>query len=221
MKNNNLNQLVFGLFVLMASLAHAQENVVRIPLKTLTKPAYDLVGLDGKKLSIADLKSQFDNKADLSKLNPSENKFWQNSDLASNQVIDQNLHNMMPSPEQGLVYDTFVGVVRELGMYAINVRPANNPNVIYRLKSGLQVHSSLLKAALLRKIGIYQESPKYYNKVKLQFKSLEEMNSFIVQAFCVSGPDETAVSCLSVDPESRGFLSQKDENNFSIMVHGS
>lgn len=221
MKKSNLNQLVFGLFVLFAGLAQAQENVVRIPLKTLTKPAYDLVGLDGKKLSVSDLKSQFDKKQDLSKLNPIENKFWQNTDLASNQVIDQNLHNQMPTPSEGLVFDSFVGVVRELGMYAINVRPANNPNIVYRLKSGLQVHSSLLKAALLRKIGIHQESPKYYQSVKLKFKSLAEMNSFIVQAFCVSGPDETAVSCLSVDPESRGFLSQKDETNFTVMVHGS
>ncbi len=221
MNNYNLSKLVFGLFVMWASFANAQDNTVRIPLKTLTKPAYDLLGADGKVLSVADLKSQFDKKADLSKLNPSENKFWQNTNLANNSAIDQNLHELMPSQEEGLLYDGFVGVVRELGMYAINVRGVNNPAQIYRLKSGLQVHASLLKAALLRKIGIYQESPKYLQSVKLKFKSLADLNGFIVQAFCVSGPDETAISCLSIDPESRGFLSEKNENDFTVVVHGS
>ncbi len=221
MNLHDLYQLVFGFMVFWGTLASAQDNIVRIPLKTLTKPAYDLVGEDGKKLSVADIKSQFDRKVDLSKINPSENKFWQNTNLSMNAAIDQDLHKFMPSAEEGLLFDSFVGVVRELGMYAINVRGVNNPEQVYRLKSGLQVHSSLLKAALLRKIGIHQESPKYLQAVKLKFKNLSELNSFIVQAFCVSGPDETAISCLSIDPESRGFLSKKNEAEFSVIVPGS
>lgn len=217
----NLDKLVFGLLIIGAPFAKAQDNVVRIPLKTFTKPAYDLVDAGGKKLSVADIKSQFDKNEDLSKLNPTENKFWQNTNLATNSAIDQNLHNQMPSKEEGLLFDSFVGVVRELGMYAINVRGANNSSQVYRLKSGLQVHSSLLKAALLRKIGIYQESPKYFQSFKLKFKSSEEMNSFITQAFCVSGPDEIAINCLSIDPESRGFLSEKNETDYTVVVHGS
>lgn len=221
MNLHNVNQLFIGFVLCWNSYAVAQDNSVRIPLKTLTKPAYDLVGADGRKLSVADIKSQFDKNADLSKLNPSENKFWQNTNLSNNSAIDQNLHNQMPAKSEGLLFDSFVGVVRELGMYAINVRGASNPDQVYRLKSGLQVHSSLLKAALLRKIGIFQESPKYLQSVKLTFKSLAELNSFIVQAFCVSGPDETAISCLSIDPESRGFLSEKNETDFSVVIHGS
>lgn len=201
--------------------AQAQENVVRIPLNTFIKPAYDLIDANGKKLSVSDIKSHFDKNADLSKINPAENKFWQNTQLAQNSAIDQNLHNLMPSSGDEIYFDSFVGVVRELGMYAINVRGSKNPNEVYRLKSGLQVHSSLLKAALLRKIGIYQESPKYISSVKLKFKSLAEMNNFITQSFCVAGPDDVAISCLSVDPESRGFLSQKNEQDFTVMVHGA
>lgn len=225
MNNYNFCRWVFGLVFAGLSFAYAQDNTVRIPLKTFTKPAYDLVDAKGKNLSVAELKSQFDTNVDLSKLNPIENKFWQNTDLPANSVIDQNLHNLMPSERDalaaGLNFDSFVGVVRELGMYAINVRSAKDPSQVYRLKSGLQVHASLLKAALLRKIGIYQESPKYFQSVKLKFENSAQLNSFIMQAFCVAGPDEVAISCLSIDPESRGFLSDKNETDNTVIVHGS
>ena len=200
---------------------YAQESIVRIPLKTLTKPAFDLVDSNGNRLSIGQIKSQFDNGFDLSTLNPVENKFWQNNEGTPLPALDHLLHAQMPTPEQGLIFDGFVGVVRELGMYAINVKHPNNPTQIYRLKSGLQLHSSLLKAALLRKIGIFQESPRYYSSVKVKFNSVAEMNEFIKQAFCVGGPDEVAISCLSVDPDDRGFISQKDEANLSLVLHGS
>lgn len=221
MKTSILNRLLLAGFLLTSSFAFAQESIVRIPLKTLTKPAFDLVGDDGQRLSVGQLKSRFDRNMDLSTINPAENKFWQNTDGARNTAIDNMLHMQMPTPEVGLVFDGFVGVVRELGMYAINVRAANDVNQVYRLKSGLQVHSSLLKAALLRKIGIFQESPKYYQSVKVKFNSLTEMNDFIKQAFCVGGPDEVAISCLSIDPDERGFISRKDEANLTLVLHGS
>ena len=221
MKTSILNKLLLAGFLLASSFVHAQESIVRIPLKTLTKPAFDLVGSDGQRLSVGQLKSRFDRNVDLSTINPAENKFWQNNEGNRNAAIDNMLHMQMPTPEVGLLFDGFVGAVRELGMYAINVRAANDPNQIYRLKSGLQVHSSLLKAALLRKIGIFQESPKYYQSVKVKFNSLTEMNEFIKQAFCVGGPDEVAISCLSIDPDDRGFISRKDEANLTLVLHGS
>lgn len=211
-----------GTFLLFFGItANAQESVVRIPLNTLTKPAFDLVGPDGQRLSVGQLKTQFDRNLDLSTFNPIENKFWQNPQAANYPAVDNLLIGQMPSPEVGLLYNGFVGVVRELGMYAISVKSAANPTQTYRLKSGLQVHSSLLKAALLRKIGIFQESPRYYQSVKVKFNSLAEMNDFIKQAFCVGGPDEVAIACLSIDPDDRGFISNKNEADFTLTLHGS
>jgi hypothetical protein len=215
------NRMFCVLFFAFGFHLDAQESIVRIPLKTLNKPAFDLVDSNGQVLSIGQIKSHFDKGLDLSTLNPLENKFWQNNETNPLPAVDYFLHAQMPSPEEGLVFDGFVGVVRELGMYAINVKHPLNPSQIYRLKSGLQVHSSLLKAAFLRKIGIYQESPKYYSNIKVKFNSLSEMNEFIKQAFCVGGPDEVAISCLSVDPDERGFISQKDESNLTLVLHGS
>jgi hypothetical protein len=221
MNTQSLVKLLLGVVFLIGFTANAQESIVRIPLKTLTKPAHDLIGPNGQRLTIGQLKTQFDRKLDLSMFNPIENKFWQNQDSAQYPAIDSMAIAQMPTPEVGLIYNGFVGVVRELGMYAISVKSASDPTQTYRLKSGLQVHSSLLKAALLRKIGIYQESPKYYQSVKVQFKSLAEMNEFIKQAFCVGGPDEVAISCLSIDPDDRGFISSKNENALTLMLHGS
>jgi len=213
--------MVFVFSTWLTSFANAQEATVRIPLKILAKPAYDLVDTDGKALSMAELKEQFDKKMDLSKINPLENKYWQNTDLTLNTAIDKSLHQEMPSQNEVLIFDSFVGAVRELGMYAINVRGANNPSVVYGLKSGLHVHASLLKAALLRKIGIYQESPKYLQSIKLKFKDLIQMNDFIKRAFCVDEEDKEGNGCLHGDLEKYGFLSQKNETDFSLMVHGS
>ncbi|MGZ3690909.1 MAG: hypothetical protein ACXVAX_05380, partial [Pseudobdellovibrio sp.] len=221
MKKLNVTQIIFTTLICFSGLVSAQESVVRIPLKTLTKPAFDLANGDGQKLSTGQLKSQFDKKIDLSTIDPVANKFWQDSDPASNTATDPLLYQQMPTGDAGVLYDGFVGVVRELGMYAINVRSAQNPSQIFRLKSGLQVHSSLLKAALLRKIGIFQESPKYYQSLKVKFNSLSDMNDFIKQAFCVGGPDEVAISCLSLDPDARGFITDKNESAFTLVIHGS
>jgi hypothetical protein len=221
MKKQFFFGILFSLILIAGLKSNAQESTVRIPLNTLTKPAFDLVGPDGRRLSVGQLKTQFDHNVDLSTFNPIENKFWQNPQTANYPAVDNLLIGQMPAPEVGLIYNGFVGVVRELGMYAISVKSASNPAQNYRLKSGLQVHSSLLKAALLRRIGIFQESPRFYQSVKVKFSSLAEMNEFIKQAFCVGGPDEVAISCLSIDPDDRGFISDKNEQAFTLVLHGS
>lgn len=239
MKTKFMNHVSFVFLALFAFKAQAQDAVVRIPLKTLSKPALDLVDRDGQALSLGQLKARFEQGVDLSTINPAENKFWQNTDLRSNTATDPMLHAQMPPPvllgvsnvvgtpgaaapsDASVVFDGFVGVVRELGMYAINVKSAARPSEVYRLKSGLQVHASLLKAALLRKMGIFQESPKYYQSIKISFKDVAEMDNFIRQAFCVAGPDDVAISCLSVNPDDRGFISDRNEAQKTLVLHGS
>lgn len=227
MKTKFLKLVTVLLCLTAAGTASAQQSIVRIPLIPFGKPALDLAGPNGDNISIGELKTKFDHGIDLSTIDPVENKFWQNR-ADDNEVrkekysaLDQMLHMQMPNPETGLIYDGFVGVVRELRMYAINVRSANNPNDVYRLKSGAHVHSSLVKAALLRKMGIFQESPKYYNSVNVQFKSLEDMKDFIKKAFCVSGPGKASINCLDMDPQARGFITAVDEQKFRLKLHGS
>src|SRR5688500_7451908 len=119
MKTQTFLKCLSGLLLFVGISLNAQESVVRIPLNTLIKPAFDLVGPDGQRLSVGQLKTHFDRTLDLSTFNPIENKFWQNPQTANYPAVDNLLIGQMPSPEVGLIYNGFVGVVRELGMYAI------------------------------------------------------------------------------------------------------
>ncbi len=205
------------LFVLAAE---AQQGTIRIPLKTFTKQASDLVGANGETLSFSELSALHQKGSDLSNLNPLENKYWQNKKYAA---VDSNLHQRMPLEAGKLIIDSYLGGNRDLGFFSVIVRPVDKPSERYVLTLGLQVHASLLKSALLRKLGYFQESPKHYSKVQLSFDTKEKKTEFIETAFCEKGPSEIAVDCLSIDPFKskeikREFLSHIDEKN--LYVHG-
>ena len=204
------------LFVLTAE---AQQGTIRIPLKTFTKQASDLIGPQGQPLSFSDLSALDNQGMDLSTYNPLDNKYWQNKKY---KALDNDLHQKMPAEAGSLVIDSYLGSNRELGFYSVIVRPANRPDERYILTLGLQVHSSLLKSGLLRKLGYFQESPKYYSKIKLAFDSKQKKEEFVTTAFCENGPNEIAIDCLSISPfksssNKREFLSVIDDKN--IFVH--
>lgn len=207
--------------LLIASAAAAHEGIVRIPLKTFTKPALNLVGPGGQKLSIADLARMNNTGADLSKLQPIEDKYWQNKKYTA---IDTKIHAEMPNAETGVTIDSYLGANRELGFYTVIVKPSNGKSERYGLTLGLQTHASLLKSALLRKLGYFQQSPKHYDKIKLNFANKEEKDLFVKRAFCEQGPDAVSIDCLSIAPfktdtDKREFLSEAGGN--SLYVHGA
>lgn len=213
-------QTVLALF-LMTTVAAAHEGIVRIPLKTFTKPASNLVAPGGKKLSFADLARMNEGGQDLSKLQPIEDKYWQNKKYSA---VDTQVHAEMPQSETGVILDSYLGANRELGFYSIIVKPANGKSERYGLTLGLQVHASLLKSALLRKLGYFQQSPKHYDKIKLAFASKEDKELFVKRAFCEQGPDAVSIDCLSISPfkteeDKREFLSDAGEK--ALYVHGA
>lgn len=217
----NFNIQTVLAFFFMTSIAAAHEGIVRIPLKTFTKPASNLVASGGKKLSFADLARMNDSGSDLSKLQPIEDKYWQNKKYSA---VDLAVHAEMPQAETGVTLDSYLGANRELGFYTIIVKPSSGKSERYGLTLGLQVHASLLKSALLRKLGYYQQSPKHYDKLKLSFSSKEEKELFVRRAFCEEGPDAVAIDCLSIAPfkteeDKREFLSHAGEK--SLYVHGA
>lgn len=228
--------LLLSLF-LTAQIVSADDNAVRIPLNTFTKPAQDLISDQGRELSFSDLARLHTQGYDLSILQPVENKFWQNysktkfakSKWSSQKLsaVDEQLHKTMPDSEAGVDFDADMGANRELGLYSILVKPSSIKSSIntqrYILTLGQQVHASLLRSALLRKLGYYQESPKFYKRIKLNFNSKEDKDNFVVTAFCENGPNETAIDCLSIAP----FKSEKKPNEYlsdagekSLYVHG-
>lgn len=217
----NLKIQVVLMTVFMSVVSYAHEGVVRIPLKTFTKPASNLLGPQGQKLSFAELTKMNEAGFDLSKLQPVEDKYWQNKKYSA---VEQDVHQQMPDSETGVVLDSYLGANRELGFYSIIVKPANGKSERFGLTLGLQTHASLLKSALLRKLGYFQQSPKHYDKIKLTFSSKEEKDLFVKRAFCEEGPDAVAIDCLSLAPfktetDKREFLS--DAGLKSLYVHGA
>lgn len=201
------------------NIVFAASGVVRIPLKTFTKPASDLK-LEQKQLSFADLAKMYSAGYDLSKINPIENKYWQNKKYSA---VDQKLQSTMPQGDTGVYIDSYMGANRELGFYSVVIKTKNNERYILTL--GQQVHSSLFKSALLRKLGYYQESPKFYfPKIKILFPTKEEQKKFINTAFCENGPSEEATDCLSISPfrsstNNKEYLSYSGDKN--LYVHGA
>lgn len=204
--------------LLVSTTASAQSlNAVKVPLNTFTKPASDLI-LNGKELNYSDLTTLWNQKFDLSKINPVENKYWQDKKYPA---IDLGLHRIMPAPDAGVVVDSYLGANRELGIFSVVIKTALNER--YILTIGQQVHSSLLKSALLRKMGYYQEAPKYYPRIKINFKNKDEKDEFINTTFCENGPSELATDCLSISPfksskNPKEYLSHAGGN--SLYAHG-
>lgn len=215
MKSAFLNFLVVQF--LFVTTAFADYGVIKIPLKTLTKPASDL-RLNGKDLSFSDLSELHSQGFDLSNINPIENKYWQNKKY---DAVNTKLHKEMPQIDTSVQFDSILGGNRELGYYTIVIKSKDNQR--YLLTLGQQIHASLLKSALLRKLGYYQESPKYYKKIQVDFESKEDKENFINSAFCENGPNELAIDCLSIAPfksatNNKEYLSQASEK--SIYIHG-
>ncbi len=214
-----------GLIALMAfaSFAKAQDNSVRIPLKTFTKPAADLLDQDSKPLSFAQITNLFQQGFDLSKLQPIENKYWQNKkypavDLKSQQSMPQ----VMSQSETATVqFVQGLSANREQLLYSLIVQ-GSNENYILRL--GGFIHTHLLRAALLNKLGYHQLSPMYYSKIKVQFKSAAEKKQFVDNAFCGNSENSVNDSCLSAEPfltdtNHRQFLSEAGDT--ALYIHGA
>lgn len=231
MKTMNLYSLISLIFFSLGYKAQANDGMIRIPLNTCSKPAGDLMDEKKTLLYYGDLigrygkykGGRYQSTVDgefcqgLDKYSPVENKFWQNQKYSA---IDPALHAQMPSQDETVEFDDYLGAVRELGIFSIYIKPLNKPNVRYGLTMGLQVHASLLKSALLRKAGFFQESPKYLKRVRIKFANNAQMSEFVDKAFCEQGPSEKALDCLSLDPTKRGFISEKNEQNSSLVLHG-
>lgn len=232
MKKMNLYSLISLILISVGFPALASEGIIRIPLNTCSKPAADLMNEKKELLSFGDIVGRYGKYKEgkyvptgvgefcqgVDKLSPVDSKYWQDRKF---DAIDRELHAQMPSQDDTVVFDDYLGAVRELGIFTVYVRPSKAQNLRYGLTFGLQVHSSLMKSALLRKAGFYQESPKYLHRIRLQFSSLEQMNEFVDKAFCEQGPSEVALDCLSIDPDKRGFITQKNEKNFTLVIRGA
>lgn len=191
--------IVCALCLMALSIASAES--VSLPLNSVKKPAMDLVNSSGTALDVGQAAALANQGTDLSLLNPLENKMWQNriypgvEDIPGSYPVAQNGVQFL-SEEAALPFT-----------YMSRVQSLENPNLFYRLSLSRLTHTTLMRAALLRKLGYYIPSPKYYRNLRVFFKTEAEKESFLKNA------QESMIS----DFESRGWVTEDNKQNHSVV----
>jgi hypothetical protein len=173
-----LQYRVLGLFLALASnvWAQADSKSVSIALpnqsQSVKKPAQDLL-LDGRVLDVGQAAQMAEKGFDLADLNPQDNKFWQNKTYSASDAQTRNY----PAAAKGVKFVSSEAAIKLTSLHL--VQSAENPNLYFRLSVSFYTQPMLMRAALLRKLGYFVPSPKYYKDLRVQFKSQEEKDQFL------------------------------------------
>ncbi len=191
--------IVCAICLMMLSIASAES--VSLPLKAIKKPSSDLVNSSGVPLDVGQAAALAAQGTDLSALNPLENKMWQNRIYSAVEDVP----GSYPAAMGGV---QFLSEEAALPFtYMSRVQSLENPNLFYRLSLSRYTHTTLMRAALLRKLGYYVPSPKYYRNLRVYFSSEEEKKTFLKNA------QESMIS----DFESRGWVLEDNTENHSVV----
>jgi hypothetical protein len=176
--------------------AYAQQSSCTIPLsETKSAPAVDLL-LNGTPVDhdqlITRLKACDDSVRRLGITNDAEfaARSKQCFDTSTLEPQKSDLYSGASQPlvqyTQGLQYPNDTDTVTftnslsgTSGLVRARVVLTSNPNVAYQLNFSLDTHAALARNALLRKLGYTIPSPKYYKKMTVVFKSLDERDGFL------------------------------------------
>lgn len=207
-KQRNTLILSFSAVVVSAFLGNfalAQDKVLSIPLpnkqNSIKKPASDLLK-DGKTLDVGEASALAQNGFDLSNLDPVENRMWQKDSYS---ISDANTRSY-PEAQSGVQFTSFEAATKFSSMMRVSSKA--NPNLSFRLGLSRYSQSVMMRAALLRKLGYFVPSPKYYKNLKISFASEEEKSTFL----------ETAQLDIGVDFESRKWIASDNKADHSIVV---
>lgn len=185
--NRFQHQTAFALILALVSIsglpnAWAQNTTTRtatIPLpnknNSVKKPASDLVK-DGQILDVGEAAKMSEKNVDLSLLDPVENKLWQNQSYPATDAESRGY----PAADAGVNFVSLEASTKFSSM--MRVQSSENPHKFFRLGISRFSQSMMMRAALLRKLGYFIPSPKYYSNLKVRFASEEDKKAFIDQA---------------------------------------
>ncbi|MGZ3779645.1 MAG: hypothetical protein ACXVCY_03355 [Pseudobdellovibrionaceae bacterium] len=191
--------IICALCLMILSVASAES--VSLPLNTIKKPSSDLIGNSGNPLDAGQAAALAAQGTDLSLLNPVEDKLWQYRTYSA--VEDK--------PGSYPIGSTGVQFLSEEAAlpftYMSRVQSLENPNLFYRLSLSRYTHTTLMRAALLRKLGYYVPSPKYYRNLRVFFSTEEEKEAFL----------KNAQESMITDFDSRGWVLENNKQNHSVV----
>jgi hypothetical protein len=172
---------------------------VSLAKNVVKEPAVDLLGPNGQPIGPGEAATLASQGQDLSLFNPEGNRLWQNAEYPALDAGDPDF------PANG-------GMVRYVGQEATNihtymarVRSLKNPQKYFRLTLSRYAHNTMMRAALLRKLGFFVPSPRFYKNITIQFKSAAELESFITKA----------EEATTADFEARKWVTNIDKTRFS------
>ncbi|MNJ94656.1 hypothetical protein D3C87_123580 [compost metagenome] len=198
----SLKIVIICAFFLMA-LSVASAESVSLPLNSVKKPANDLTYSNGQGIDAGQAAALARKGEDLSLLNPEDNKFWQNKKYSAQDTSEL----AYPQGKTGVRFLSEEAVLPSIFTYMSLVQSAENPNVYFRLSLSRYAHSTLMRAAFLRKLGYYVPSPKYYKNLRLTFASEAQKEEFITNA----------EKSMIVDIDDRGWIIENNKENHSVV----
>ncbi|MFP5520084.1 MAG: hypothetical protein ACLGGX_09285 [Bdellovibrionia bacterium] len=182
-------------------LSIASAESASIPINAIKKPASDLLDEKQQPLDAGRAAALAAQGFDLSLLNPVDNKFWQNQSYVAQDME-------LPVYPAGNIGVHFIEEEAQLPFtYMAKVQSLENPAHYYRFSLSRFSQSTLMRAALLRKLGYYIPSPRYYKDLKLQFRDRAQKEKFLLNA------QESLIS----DFESRNWISHETETSLTFI----
>jgi len=179
--------------IISLAQTQSQSGVVSFPIGKkyqeqliIKKPALDLEK-NGSVLDVGEATQLALNGEDLSLLNPKANKIWQNKKY---EASDTELQNY-PEGSIGVDFEQLESQTQNNRTMLVKVRSRSSTQAPLLLGVSVFAQTAMMRAALLRKLGFYLPSPKYYKNLKVYFKDEEEKSQFIKDADDSSVPLDT------------------------------
>ncbi|MBC96840.1 MAG: hypothetical protein CME63_03765 [Halobacteriovoraceae bacterium] len=168
--------MVWCLSLIFCSPVSAVEE--RIPLKSKRKPSDDLI-YQGKRLSAEEIyRLSLTEDIDLSQLNPIESEVWSSQPISENQSgVSINISSNSELHFKGVITSN-QGLVRFNGQ----LEEGTQDDGIYTVMMSKTLHTTLLRDALLKRLGYIIPTIKYYPKVNIRFDSVEQRDHFLTKS---------------------------------------
>ncbi len=193
--------IVCALCLMALSIASAES--VTMPLKSVKKPASDLVAASGEAIDVGQAAAMAGQGIDLSLYNPADNKMWQNRSYPATEEVA----GAYPQGNSGVKFLSEEAAIRKAFTYMSRVQSVTEPGKFYRFSLSRYAHTALMRAALLRKLGYFVESPKYYKNLRVFFASEEEKATFLTNA----------EQYMIVDLADRKWVTENNTQNHSLV----
>ncbi|GIL16275.1 MAG: hypothetical protein BroJett040_00260 [Oligoflexia bacterium] len=199
------NTFILHILLLLFTTSSYGETV-SIPTKTVKKPAVDLLDKSGANLDVGLAAQMAEKGEDLSQLDPMDNKLWQNQNYSLTDADQRNY----PQADQGVTFQYKEASSREsyMSMYMARVQSSTQPGEYYRLTLSRSVHAAVMRAALLRRLGYFLPSPRFYKNLVVRFSSEEEKEKFL----------KSAQESMGTDFTSRNWVLSEDKNLHTVTL---